>query len=105
MLVTPRQIARWAARFELNIFTGRNRQELQHTFGRWPAASHFRQIVTMDDVSRMKPHPDGLPKIVSGREAATALNIGANGDDALPARAAGVPILPVFPPAAHQSRE
>ena len=105
MLVTPRQIARWAARFELNIFTGRNRQELQHTFGRWPAASHFRQIVTMDDVSRMKPHPDGLLKIVAGREAATALYIGDNVDDALAARAAGVPFVAVLPRAAHQYRE
>jgi len=105
MLVTPRQIARWAARFELNIFTGRNRQELQHTFGRWPTASHFRQIVTMGDVSRMKPHPDGLLKIVAGREAATALYIGDNVDDALAARAAGVPFVAVLPRAAHQYRE
>src|SRR5262249_26321417 len=52
IIVKPRQIARWAARFELNLFTGRNRQEYSFTFANWPAARHFRTVVTMDDVSK-----------------------------------------------------
>ena len=105
MLVTSRQIARWAARFELNIFTGRNRKEFRFTFDRWPATHHFRQVVTMDDVPRMKPHPDGLLKILAGRYPATALYVGDNVDDALAAREAGVPFVALLPRAAHQYHE
>ena len=96
LLVAPRQIERWARRFELNIFTGRTRQEFNHTFGRWPAAHHFRRVVTMDDVGRSKPHPDGLLKILGSRDPATALYLGDNVDDALAAREAGVPFLAVL---------
>lgn len=105
MLITPRQIERWARRFELNLFTGRTRRELQHTFDRWPAAHHFRQVVTMDDVARMKPYPDGLLKILGGRDPRQALYLGDNVDDALAARAAGVPFLAVLPRTIHGYRE
>ena len=105
MLVTPRQVARWAARFELNIFTGRTRKEFQYTFSRWPALRLFRQVVTMEDVPRVKPHPDGLLKILAGREPATALYVGDNVDDAFAARDAGVPFVAVLPRAAHPYRE
>ena len=101
LLVTPGQVERWARCFELNIFTGRTRQEFRHTFGSWPAAQHFRQVVTMDDIARNKPHPDGLLKILDGRNAAQALYLGDNVDDALAAREAGVPFLAVLPAGGH----
>ena len=40
LLITSRQIANWASRYELNLFTGRNRREFSFTFDRWPAAKH-----------------------------------------------------------------
>jgi phosphoglycolate phosphatase-like HAD superfamily hydrolase len=104
LLVTPGQIERWAQRFELNLFTGRTRQEFSYTFDRWPAASHFRTVVTMDDVKRKKPHPDGLLKILGERDPATALYVGDNIDDALAARAASVPFLAILPLNAHGYR-
>ena len=39
LLITPRQIEKWASRYELNLFTGRNRREFSFTFDRWPAAN------------------------------------------------------------------
>jgi HAD superfamily phosphatase len=104
LLVTPGQIEQWARRFELNLFTGRTRQEFAYTFDRWPAASHFRTVVTMDDVKRKKPYPDGLLKILGDRDPATALYLGDNIDDALAARAARVPFLAILPPDAHGYR-
>jgi HAD superfamily phosphatase len=95
-LVTPGQIERWAQRFELNLFTGRTRQEFSYTFDRWPATSHFRAVITMDDVKRKKPHPDGLLKILGERDPATALYVGDNIDDALAARDANVPFLAIL---------
>jgi HAD superfamily hydrolase (TIGR01548 family) len=104
ILVSPRQIASWARRFELDLFTGRTRQEFSFTFDRWPASSHFRTVVTMNDVKRKKPHPDGLLLILGNRDPATALYVGDNIDDALAARAARVPFIAIVPPETYGYR-
>lgn len=91
-LVTAAQIARWAARYELNLFTGRTRQEFAYTFDLWPGTRHFRRVVTMDDAKR-KPDPEGLILILDGRDPRSALYVGDNIDDALAARDAGVPFV------------
>ena len=105
LVVTPQQIARWARRFELDLFTGRTRQEFSHTFERWPATRQFRTVITMDDVKRKKPHPDGLLKILGQRDPRTALYVGDNIDDALAARDARVPFMAILPPSAHEHRK
>jgi HAD superfamily phosphatase len=96
-IVTPGQIERWGRRFELNLFTGRTRKEFAYTFDRWTAARHFRTVVTMNDVKRKKPFPDGLLKILGRRDPATALYVGDNIDDALAARGARVPFMAILP--------
>jgi HAD superfamily hydrolase (TIGR01548 family) len=105
MLVTPRQIERWARRFELDLFTGRTRREFSFTFDRWPTAARFHTVVTMDDVPRKKPHPDGLLQILDKRDPSTALYLGDNIDDALAARAARVPFVAILPRGANGYRE
>lgn len=104
IMITPGQIARWAGRYELNLFTGRNRREYEFTFARWPGSVHFRTVITMDDVARMKPHPDGLHKILDQRDPSTALYLGDNIDDALAARDAGVPFAAIIAPSEHNYR-
>jgi len=104
LIVTPRQIERLARRFELNLFTGRTRQEFSFTFERWPATKHFRSVITMDDAKR-KPHPEGLQKILGKRDPATALYLGDNIDDALAARDAGVPFMAIIAPGEHGYRQ
>ena len=104
LIVTPRQIEKWAQRFELNLFTGRTRQEFSFTFERWPATQHFRTIITMDDAKR-KPHPEGLHKILEGRDPASALYLGDNIDDALAARDAGVPFMAIIAPGEQRYRQ
>jgi HAD superfamily phosphatase len=104
IIVTPDQIVRWAARFELNLFTGRNRQEFEYTFSKWPGTAHFRTIITMDEVKKIKPHPEGLYKILGKRNPASALYLGDNIDDALAARDAGVPFAAIIAPDEHHYR-
>ena len=104
LVVTPRQIERWARRFELNLFTGRTRQEFSYTFKRWPAKRFFRSVITMDD-ARKKPHPDGLLKILGSRDASTALYVGDNIDDALAARDAQVPFMAILPRGTFEYRK
>jgi HAD superfamily phosphatase len=105
MLVTPKQVERWARRFELDLFTGRTRQEFTYTFRRWPGTKYFRAVVTMDDVAQKKPHPDGLLKILAGREPGAALYVGDNIDDALSAKAAGVRFMAILPKGVYGYRE
>ena len=95
MLVTPKLIERWATRRELNLFTGRTRQEFTWTFEKWPAVRSFRTIITMDDAKK-KPNPEGLRIILEGRDPKTALYLGDNIDDALAARAARVPFMAIL---------
>ena len=104
-LITPAQIVRLAQRFELDVFTGRNRREYSFSFDQWPCVSHFRTVVTMDDVKNVKPHPEGLLKILAERDPASALYIGDNIDDALAARAAGVPFVAVVRPGEQGARQ
>jgi HAD superfamily phosphatase len=104
LLVKPEQIEKWARRFELDLFTGRTRKEFAYTFDRWKAAKHFRSVVTMDDVLRKKPFPDGLLRILGEREPASALYVGDNVDDALSAQAARVPFVAILPPETHDHR-
>jgi phosphoglycolate phosphatase-like HAD superfamily hydrolase len=94
----------WAQRFELNLFTGRTRQEFSFTFDQWPPAEHFRTVITMDDVKRVKPHPEGLLRILGRRDPATALYLGDNIDDALAAHDAGVPFIAILPPGTQGAR-
>ncbi len=105
IIVTPAQIARWAARFELNLFTGRNRREFAYTFAKWPGTAHFKMIVTVDDVVKMKPHPEGLYNILGKRDPASALYLGDNVDDALAARDAGVPFAAIISRSEHHYHE
>jgi len=100
LMVTPRQVEKWAQRYELNLFTGRTRQEFSFTFDRWPATKHFRTIITTDDALR-KPHPEGLQRILGERDPATALYLGDNIDDALAARDASVPFVAIIVPGEH----
>jgi HAD superfamily phosphatase len=104
LIVTPEQIARWAARYELNLFTGRNRQEYAFTFEKWPATKHFRTVITVDEVAQKKPHPEGLYNILRGRDPASALYLGDNIDDALAAREAGVPFAAIIAAGEHNYR-
>ena len=104
LLVTPRQIEKWAQSYELNLFTGRTRQEFSYTFERWPATKYFRTIVTMDDAEK-KPHPEGLQKILGQRDPAAALYLGDNIDDALAARAVGVPFMAIIAPGEGSYRQ
>jgi HAD superfamily phosphatase len=95
LLVTPKLIQRWAKNRELDLFTGRTRQEFTWTFEKWPAARSFRTIITMDDAKK-KPSPEGLRIILAGRDPKTALYVGDNVDDALAAKAARVPFIAVL---------
>jgi HAD superfamily phosphatase len=90
-------LRRLAARAELALFTGRVRQETDYTLDRCRVRKYFRHIVTVEDVTRPKPDPQGLLQILAGRDPRKAIYLGDNVDDAVAARAAGICFLAVLP--------
>lgn len=99
-------LRRLAKRSELAIFTGRVRKELDYTLDRCKVREYFSRIVTLEDVAAPKPDPEGLLKILGGRDPLRALYVGDNVDDALAARNAGVPFAGLLAPRTegHQER-
>src|SRR5271154_2120752 len=97
-------MAVWASRYDLNLFTGRNRKEFSFTFEKWAGTGYFRRVITMDDVKRIKPHPEGLLKILGGRDPRSALYLGDNIDDALAAQVAGLPFMAIIAPGEYGFR-
>lgn len=96
-LVTPSRLERWSRRADLALFTGRTRQELSHTLNGSPSHRLFRRAVTMDDVAKGKPDPEGLRLLLDGASPRDALYLGDNIDDALAAKRARVPFLGILP--------
>lgn len=105
-LVTDKRLQLWSRRAELALFTGRTRRELRNTLEGTDANAIFRRSVTMDDVTKGKPDPEGLRLLLDGTAPREALYLGDNIDDALSAKRARVPFLGVLPHGseAHQAR-
>ncbi len=96
-LITHARLARWSRRAELALFTGRTRKELGHTLEGTHAQRIFRRAVTMDDVKKGKPDPEGLRLLLNGTPPRDALYLGDNIDDALASKRARVPFLGILP--------
>jgi HAD superfamily hydrolase (TIGR01548 family) len=90
---------------ELDIFTGRVRLELDYTLERWGVRDFFRKIVSVENVKRPKPSPDGLLDILDGRDPRVGLYVGDNVDDALAAQAAEMPFVGVLPRGSEERRQ
>jgi len=104
-LLPCHHLRRLAAVAELAIFTGRIWKELDYTLDRANVREFFRRIITAEDVKQGKPHPEGLLKILNGRDPAGAIYLGDNVDDALAAKAAKVPFVGVLPRGSEERRQ
>ena len=104
-LLPRASLRRLASRAELALFTGRVRKELDYTLDRCRVREFFGHIVTAEDVEHPKPHPEGLLKILNGRDPAAAIYVGDNIDDALAALAARIPFVGVLPHNREARRE
>ena len=84
---------RLAARFDFAIFTGRMRWEAEVTLNRFAPSLRFDPIIGMEDVTALKPAPEGLLKIVAAAGARKIWYVGDTVDDARCARAASMPFI------------
>ena len=90
---------------ELAIFTRRVQKEMEYTLKRSRVGEFFNQIVTADDVTQGKPNPEGLLKILNGRDPSTALYVGDNVDDALAAKGVPLPFVGILPRKSEERRQ
>ena len=96
---------RLAARYDLALFTGRMRWEAEVTLNRFAPSLRFDPIVGMQDVTALKPAPEGLLKIAAGAGGRNMWYIGDTVDDARCARAAGVPFIGIASPKSPRQAE
>jgi HAD superfamily hydrolase (TIGR01548 family) len=104
-LLSRAHLKRLAEKSELAIFTGRIWDELNYTLDRSKVRQFFGKIVTADSVLQGKPHPEGLLKILDGRDPSAGLYVGDNVDDALAAQAANVDFLGILPRKSEERRQ
>jgi HAD superfamily phosphatase len=96
-LVTHARLQEWSRRADLALFTGRTQRELRYTLDGSAANGLFRRAVTLDDVTKGKPDPEGLHLLLDGVSPRDAVYLGDNIDDALASKRARVPFLGVLP--------
>jgi len=87
---------RLALRFDLAIFTGRLRYELDVTLARFAPDFNFDPIICAEHVSNPKPAPEGLLTIQRMKPGRKLWYVGDTVDDARSARAAGVPFIGII---------
>lgn len=78
-------------KYKHGIFTGRGKRSTEVILDHLGLKTHFMEIVTNDDVSQHKPHPEGVLKIcaTAGVHPSKAVMIGDSHADILAGRAAG----------------
>ncbi len=91
-----------AERYQLGIFTGRLRYELDITLGRFASHIPWSPIICADDVENGKPAPDGILLAQRHSPGKKIWYIGDTVDDARSAAAAAVPFIGIA--AAQQLR-
>jgi HAD superfamily phosphatase len=94
-IARPGTLESLSTAFDLGIYTGRPLAEAGLTLRRLAPHLDFAPIVTADDVTCGKPHPEGLDLVKELRPGQSLWYIGDTVDDARCARAASVPFLGV----------
>ncbi len=97
-------LERLSRQFDLAIFTGRLRYELDITLARFAPDCRFDPMICAEHVANPKPAPDGLHTIQRMRPGCKLWYVGDTVDDARSATAAGVPFIGIIAPT-HSSRE
>lgn len=103
-LLPRAMLRRLAKTSELAIFTGRIHRELNYTLDRWKVRGFFNRVTTVEEVTLGKPHPEGLLKILAGRDPSCAVYVGDNVDDALAAKSAGMKFVGILPRRSEERR-
>jgi HAD superfamily phosphatase len=86
-------LERLAKRYQLAIFTGRPRMEMDITLNKFGPGGSFGPTICDEDTENGKPAPDGLHKIAALHPGVKLWYVGDTVDDSASAKAAGVPFI------------
>ncbi len=85
-------------KYKLAIFTGRPGNEAVYLLNKNNSKKYFDEIVSMEDVRRQKPYPDGIFKIMKAMDSKDAYYFGDSIDDVKAAISANITPIGVLPP-------
>lgn len=97
-LLDKRILQKLYEKYKLAILTGRPREEAIHVLKNNNALNYFGEIIAMEDVTRQKPDPEGLLKILRKYNANHAFYFGDTIDDMKAAVNANIIAVGVLPP-------
>ena len=89
----PGLLERLGRNYELALFTGRLKYELDITLKRFAASTPFDPVICAEHVTNGKPSPEGLDLILRRKPGRELFYVGDTVDDARSSRAAGVPFI------------
>jgi len=98
LLLDKRILKSLSKRYTLAILTGRPRKETYSVLKRNKVTNCFSTIVTMEDISKQKPNPEGLIKISNQFSNSEAYYFGDSIDDMKAAVLAKINAIGVLPP-------
>lgn len=85
-------------KYILALFTGRTKEEAEYVLRKNKLSPYFQKIIAMEDVSKKKPNPEGILKIINGYKLKDAYYFGDMIDDMQSAASANVNGIGVLPP-------
>ena len=97
-LLNKRILNLLSKRYNLAILTGRPKKEATYILRKNRVKDYFSTIIAMEDVSKQKPNPDGILKILSTYSNSSAYYFGDSIDDMKAAFLANISPVGVLPP-------
>ena len=97
-LLNKKLLNKLSKQYNLAILTGRARNEAYYVLKKNKVAKYFKEIVSMEGVSKQKPDPEGLIKILRQFPDSQAYYFGDSIDDIKAAASAKIIPIGVLPP-------
>jgi HAD superfamily hydrolase (TIGR01548 family) len=104
-LIETALLDRLSGLYLLAIFTGRPRREAEFVLNQNGVAGRFQKVIAREDVSKLKPDPEGLVSLVDKFSPKVAWYVGNSIDDARAAKGAKIPFIGVLPPRCTEMEE
>ena len=81
LLIKESLLKKLSKKYPLALFTGRPRMETEYVFKRFNIGKYFSSVVTMDDVKKLKPDPQGAMITLKNLGVLSAIYFGDTVDD------------------------
>ena len=98
LIVDRKLLNQLSKKYKLGLLTGRPKRDAVYTLNKFDLEKFFQEIVTLDDVSKGKPDPEGILKVMKRLEVSEAYYLGDTVDDMETAVNADIKGIGIIPP-------